>query len=436
MRGTREADNRGANKLTQGRTRRLRLDQRCRDFRPVIRSMLQLRRTIDKTLATQGGLRPTRDQPKLSWQPHGRVANPHGKRKAKEVGMSWQVMRLELAAMRLAMRQQQRRKHGVGHVKSSHVVMTFLVVISCIIISLPYSSLIIIIIIIVAISCVLERKKEKNLDKASGKAVYVMMKDMAENPIKWEGRKILFIHTGGLLGLFDKTDQMMPLVGNWRKMDIHESIPQMDGAGKILSSSSRCMVAMVVAAFGGSDVTVAVVKRSTRNIGNRKKLPYNHTMGSRSFSAAISIEGIETGKEPHIVDFFKTSHWRYREQVAKEGGAEMVVRSVGVCKKEEANLLLFAELDVDQWREYFFHVETTVSIGISVIRKRKRERGTGELPWGLELEREREDDIVNVEFKEVDDDDGSCGGGANRSTVSQFSIGNSSLQNQPTKPKH
>ncbi|XP_028119535.1 uncharacterized protein LOC114317043 [Camellia sinensis] len=31
-------------------------------------------------------------------------------------------------------------------------------------------------------------------------------------------------------------------------------------------------------------------KQSTRNIANRKKLPYNHTMGSRSFSAAISIE--------------------------------------------------------------------------------------------------------------------------------------------------
>ncbi|CAL5414930.1 unnamed protein product [Camellia sinensis] len=42
-------------------------------------------------------------------------------------------------------------------------------------------------------------------------------------------------------------------------------------------------------------------KRSTRNIANRKKLPYNHTMGSRSFSAAISIEGIETGMEPHIL---------------------------------------------------------------------------------------------------------------------------------------
>ncbi|KAL7234965.1 hypothetical protein ACSBR1_018440 [Camellia fascicularis] len=67
----------------------------------------------------------------------------------------------------------------------------------------------------------------------SGKAVYGLMKDMVENPTKWEGRKILFIHTGGLLGLFDKTDQMMPLVGNWRKMDIHESIPRMDGAGKM-----------------------------------------------------------------------------------------------------------------------------------------------------------------------------------------------------------
>ncbi|CAL5435386.1 unnamed protein product [Camellia sinensis] len=55
-------------------------------------------------------------------------------------------------------------------------------------------------------------------------------------------------------------------------------------------------------------------KRSTRNIANRKKLPYNHTMGSRSFSTAISIEGIETGKEPHIVDFFKTSHWSKKKK--------------------------------------------------------------------------------------------------------------------------
>ncbi|XWS60797.1 hypothetical protein CRYUN_Cryun07bG0068200 [Craigia yunnanensis] len=67
----------------------------------------------------------------------------------------------------------------------------------------------------------------------SGKAAYGMMKDMAENPKKWEGRKILFIHTGGLLGLFDKVDQMAPLVGNWQRMDVNESVPREDGIGKM-----------------------------------------------------------------------------------------------------------------------------------------------------------------------------------------------------------
>lgn len=67
----------------------------------------------------------------------------------------------------------------------------------------------------------------------SGKAAYGMMKDMAENPTKWEGRRVLFIHTGGLLGLYDKSEQMAPLVGKWRKMDIHESIAREDGTGKM-----------------------------------------------------------------------------------------------------------------------------------------------------------------------------------------------------------
>jgi 1-aminocyclopropane-1-carboxylate deaminase/D-cysteine desulfhydrase-like pyridoxal-dependent ACC family enzyme len=48
----------------------------------------------------------------------------------------------------------------------------------------------------------------------SGKDAYGMMKDMEENPKNWEGRKVLFLHTGGLLGLFDKGDQMSSLVGN------------------------------------------------------------------------------------------------------------------------------------------------------------------------------------------------------------------------------
>ncbi|XP_049349250.1 putative D-cysteine desulfhydrase 1, mitochondrial isoform X3 [Solanum verrucosum] len=67
----------------------------------------------------------------------------------------------------------------------------------------------------------------------SGKAAYGMMKDMGENPRKWEGRKVLFIHTGGLLGLYDKADEIGSLMGKWRKMDINESIPRQDGIGKM-----------------------------------------------------------------------------------------------------------------------------------------------------------------------------------------------------------
>lgn len=71
------------------------------------------------------------------------------------------------------------------------------------------------------------------LSLCSGKAVYGMMKDMAENPGKWEGRKVLFIHTGGLLGLFDKTEQMAPLIKNWRRMEIRETAPRKEGIGKM-----------------------------------------------------------------------------------------------------------------------------------------------------------------------------------------------------------
>ncbi|KAK6148240.1 hypothetical protein DH2020_019152 [Rehmannia glutinosa] len=67
----------------------------------------------------------------------------------------------------------------------------------------------------------------------SGKAAYGMMRDMAENPGRWEGRKVLFIHTGGLLGLFDKTEQIASVVGSWRRMDIHESVPRKEGTGKM-----------------------------------------------------------------------------------------------------------------------------------------------------------------------------------------------------------
>lgn len=56
---------------------------------------------------------------------------------------------------------------------------------------------------------------------------------MTKDPKNWEGKKILFIHTGGLLGLYDKVDQMASLMGNWSRMDVSESVPRKDGVGKM-----------------------------------------------------------------------------------------------------------------------------------------------------------------------------------------------------------
>ena len=46
----------------------------------------------------------------------------------------------------------------------------------------------------------------------SGKAVHVMLQDMRADPEAWQGRRVLFIHTGGLLGTYDKIPQLQPLV--------------------------------------------------------------------------------------------------------------------------------------------------------------------------------------------------------------------------------
>lgn len=56
---------------------------------------------------------------------------------------------------------------------------------------------------------------------------------MTRNPKKWEGRKVLFVRTGRLLGIYDKVDQMASLVKNWSLMDIDESVPRNDGIGKM-----------------------------------------------------------------------------------------------------------------------------------------------------------------------------------------------------------
>ncbi|MQL76970.1 hypothetical protein Taro_009382 [Colocasia esculenta] len=67
----------------------------------------------------------------------------------------------------------------------------------------------------------------------SGKAAYGMLKDMAENPTTWKGRKVIFIHTGGLLGLYDKAEEVAPMLGNWRRMVVDKSVPREDGSGKM-----------------------------------------------------------------------------------------------------------------------------------------------------------------------------------------------------------
>ncbi|RCV08560.1 hypothetical protein SEVIR_1G342900v4 [Setaria viridis] len=67
----------------------------------------------------------------------------------------------------------------------------------------------------------------------SGKAAYGLLKDMSGNPAKWKGRKILFVHTGGLLGLYDKADQLSSLAGSWRRMNLEDSISRKDGTGKM-----------------------------------------------------------------------------------------------------------------------------------------------------------------------------------------------------------
>eukprot|EP00252_Welwitschia_mirabilis_P009871 TRINITY_DN22785_c0_g1_i1.p1 TRINITY_DN22785_c0_g1~~TRINITY_DN22785_c0_g1_i1.p1 ORF type:complete len:427 (-),score=85.54 TRINITY_DN22785_c0_g1_i1:372-1652(-) len=66
-----------------------------------------------------------------------------------------------------------------------------------------------------------------------GKAAYHMLNDMKENPSKWKGRKVLFIHTGGLFGMFDKVQQLQPLIGKTQRMKVDDSIMQDTEVGKM-----------------------------------------------------------------------------------------------------------------------------------------------------------------------------------------------------------
>lgn len=46
----------------------------------------------------------------------------------------------------------------------------------------------------------------------SGKALHGLLEEMRRDASAWAGRRVLFVHTGGLLGLYDKAEQLQPLL--------------------------------------------------------------------------------------------------------------------------------------------------------------------------------------------------------------------------------
>ncbi|KAL4440731.1 hypothetical protein ABPG77_000440 [Micractinium sp. CCAP 211/92] len=46
----------------------------------------------------------------------------------------------------------------------------------------------------------------------TGKALHGLVSEMRADPQAWAGRKVLFMHTGGLLGMYDKATQLEPLI--------------------------------------------------------------------------------------------------------------------------------------------------------------------------------------------------------------------------------
>lgn len=45
-----------------------------------------------------------------------------------------------------------------------------------------------------------------------GKAMIGLLKDLKADSARWNGRRVLFLHTGGLLSMFEKSEQLQPLV--------------------------------------------------------------------------------------------------------------------------------------------------------------------------------------------------------------------------------
>jgi len=46
----------------------------------------------------------------------------------------------------------------------------------------------------------------------TGKAIYGLKQELHNNPKRFQGKRILFLHTGGLFGLYNKIDQLAPLL--------------------------------------------------------------------------------------------------------------------------------------------------------------------------------------------------------------------------------
>jgi len=53
----------------------------------------------------------------------------------------------------------------------------------------------------------------------SGKAYYTLLEEMKQHEEQWKGRKVLFLHTGGLFGMYDKISQLQPMLEKLDKAD-------------------------------------------------------------------------------------------------------------------------------------------------------------------------------------------------------------------------
>ena len=53
----------------------------------------------------------------------------------------------------------------------------------------------------------------------SGKAYHTLLEEMKQHEEQWKGRKVLFLHTGGLFGMYDKISQLQPMLEKLDKAD-------------------------------------------------------------------------------------------------------------------------------------------------------------------------------------------------------------------------